>query len=286
MKIAVLSDIHANYVALLTVAENIEAWQPDAVIMAGDLVNRGPRPAECLRFVQEKQKTCGWQVIRGNHEDYVISQAKPDAPRSGPAFEVHRASIWTYEQLERDVSALEAMPFQQSLVDPSGGEVRVVHGSMVGNRDGIYPETSDKELGVKIENPVCTPPSPPPVLFCVGHTHRSLIRRLDGTLVVNAGSVGLPFDADTRPAYAQLTWQHNEWRAEIIRLNYDLEQARRDIFESGYHEGGGPLVRIVQIELEQARSLLFNWAIDYQQRALAGDISMQACVDEFLMHYL
>ena len=48
MKIAVLADIHGNLPALEAVAAHVEAWQPDRVIVAGDLVNRGPRPLECL----------------------------------------------------------------------------------------------------------------------------------------------------------------------------------------------------------------------------------------------
>ena len=285
MKIAVLADIHANHVALQTVAEHIEAWQPEEVIVAGDLVNRGPRPAECLHFIQAKQLNSGWRVLRGNHEDYVISQAKPDAPQQGPAFEVHRASIWTYLQLGRNVSALEAMPFQQSLVDPAGSEVRVVHASMLGNRDGIYPETTDEELAAKINGRSISEGRPTPAVFCVGHTHRSLIRNLEGTLVVNAGSVGLPFDDNTRPAYAQLTWRRGEWQARIVRLEYNLEQARQDFIDTGYLEGGGPLIRLVQLELETARSLLFSWAMNYQQRALSGEISMEESVADFLSHY-
>ncbi|HLB49171.1 MAG TPA: metallophosphoesterase [Anaerolineales bacterium] len=62
MKIAILADIHANIVALQTVADHIGQWRPDAVIVAGDVVNRGPRPLGCLRFVQEKQRAKGWST--------------------------------------------------------------------------------------------------------------------------------------------------------------------------------------------------------------------------------
>ena len=48
MKIAVLSDIHGNFVALQAVFEHIEAWRPDHTIVAGDIVNRGPRSKDCL----------------------------------------------------------------------------------------------------------------------------------------------------------------------------------------------------------------------------------------------
>jgi putative phosphoesterase len=188
MKIAVLADIHANFIALQSVVEHLESWKPDEVIVAGDIVNRGPRPLQCLDFVRERANTQGWLTVRGNHEDYVISRAQPDQPQAGPFFDVHQGSYWTYRQLNSDVSPLEAMPFQQTLLVQDGGEVRITHASMRGNRDGVYPETSDETLKKQM--------GPPPAIFCVGHTHRPLIRRLCGALVVNVGSAGLPFDGD------------------------------------------------------------------------------------------
>lgn len=282
MKLAVLADIHANYVALQAVAAHIQAWQPDAVIVAGDVINRGPRPAECLHFVLEKEKTEGWRLVRGNHEDYVIDQARPEAPLSGPVFEVHRASYWTYQKLGRDISALEAMPFQQSLLTPDGREARTVHASMLGNRDGIYPTTSDAELALKVRGQDGQTDPLSPALFCVGHTHYSLVRRLNDTLVVNAGSAGLPFDGDNLPAYAQLTWIQNEWQARIARVDYDLPLAERELVESGYMDEAGPLAQLVQVELRTAHPQLGSWANRYQAQALQGQISMEESVRRFL----
>ena len=75
MKIAVLADIHGNMPALERVTTHIEAWGADQVIVAGDVVNRGPQPRTCLQFVEDKQQSAGWQVVRGNHEDYVLVHA-------------------------------------------------------------------------------------------------------------------------------------------------------------------------------------------------------------------
>jgi len=275
MKLAILADIHANYPALQTVAAHIDAWKPDRVVVAGDVVNRGPRPLECLRFVQDKQRASGWLAVRGNHEEYVISHAQPDAPRSGPQFEIHRGSFWTYQRLAGDVSALEAMPFQLSLSAPDEGEVRVTHASMLGTREGIYTRTPDEELGRKIGQPA-------PALFCVGHTHIPLVRSLNGTLVVNVGAVGLPFDGDTRASYAQLTWQRNEWHAEIVRLGYDRRQAERDFEETGFIEEASAFAQLVLVELRVARSQIFEWMRRFEARVLAGEITMQESVEEFL----
>jgi len=283
MKIAVLADIHANLSALKTANDHIEIWNPDYVIIAGDLVNRGPRPLECFQFFRDKQLNYGWKLIRGNHEEYVLHNINPRTPYTSPEVEVHRASIWTGNQLGVEVETLKALPIQESLIGPDGREVRFVHGSMKGLRDGIYPETSDEELREKIELPNKQKEDyPPPSVFCVGHTHRPLIRTLDGTTVVNAGSVGLPFDGDTRLAYAQLTWQGDNWKTEIVRLEYDRELAERDFYASRYLECGGPLVKLVQIELRTAHSQLYNWAAKYQKSVLASKISMEASVNEYI----
>ncbi len=277
MKIAILTDIHAQFIALQTVAAHLEAWRPDAVFVAGDTVNRGPRPMECLRFVQDKARTMNWQIVRGNHEDYVISHAQPriwtDRDR-----ELNSLSLWTYHQLNGQVAELEAMPSHISMSDPMGDEVRVTHASMCGIRHGIYPESSDEELPEKI--------APPPRVLGVGHTHRPLIRQFNDTLIVNAGSAGLPFDGDRRISYAQLVWQKGQWQAEIMRLDYDYQAAEKDFYETGYILEAGPLVKLVLYEFHYARGRLASWSQTYDKRIAAGEITMSASVDEFLAKFM
>lgn len=282
MKLAVFADIHANYTALQAVSAHIDAWGPDAVIFLGDLVTRGPRPSECLHYLQKRQQSDGWLVIRGNHEDYVISKAHPDAPRQGPEFDIFQPTHWAYQKLGGNIAGLEAMPFQHSLLAPDGSEIRAVHASMRSNSEGIYPETSDTELAEKIATPSETQASAPPALLCVGHTHRPLIRQLNGTVVVNAGSAGLPFDGDRRASYAQATWGNGLWQVEIVRVEYDLQKAEQDFFESGYFPEAGPLVELVLVELRTAWPQLGSWARQYQAQVMAGEISMQDSVRLFL----
>ncbi|MCS7056946.1 MAG: metallophosphoesterase [Thermoflexales bacterium] len=278
MKLAILSDIHGNYPALLNVIAHVEAWQPDIVAVAGDTVNRGPRSADCLNLMLTKVRELGWLTIIGNHEEYVIAQAKPDCPTRGPQAEIQRASRWTYERLNRNVSALEAMPFARDLRGPDGGDVRIAHGSMLGTRDGVYPQTTDDELALKLGRPL-------PKVFCVGHTHQPLTRALDGVLIVNAGSVGLPFDGDWRSSYAQVTYCKGEWRAHIVRLEYDRQQAERDFYETGFLDEGGPLARVMLRELQIARGLIYSWAKEFEQPVLDGQIGMEQSVERFLRQY-
>src|SRR5512144_942846 len=170
MKLAVLADIHSNWRALQAVADHIEQWQADRVVVAGDVINRGPRPVECLDFVLNMQRERGWLLVLGNHEEYVIHHAHPREPIAGPWAQIWGSSRWTYEKLDCDVPALEAMPLQQQWLMIDGSPVRVVHASMRGTRDGVILQTPDEVLRQQI--------APAPKLFVVGHTHQPLIRTI------------------------------------------------------------------------------------------------------------
>ncbi len=274
MKLAVLADIHSNWPALQAVAAHIDQWQPDRVVVAGDVVNRGPRPVACLDFVLEMQRERGWLLVLGNHEEYVIHHAHPREPIVGPWIQIWGSSRWTYEKLRCDVSALEAMPLQQAWRMPNAAEVRVVHASMRSTRDGIFLRTPDDVLRQQI--------APAPQLFIVGHTHQPVVRTIDDTLVVNVGAVGLPFDLDPRASYAQLTWRAGHWAAEIIRVKYDRAQADRDFDETGFMAEAGPIALLIRDELAQARSNLFEWTRDYEAAVVAGHMTMAESVQRFL----
>jgi len=274
MKIAILTDIHANYRALEAVLDHVERWNPDRVFVAGDTVNRGPRSADCFYLIEEKRKTENWQVIRGNHEDYVIMASRSERFDNPRLREMYRIGFYTYEQLRGEIDTLRAMPEQLRFNFNGSGEVRMLHASMIHNRDGIYPETTDAELEKQI--------APAPRVFITGHTHRPLVRNLNGTLVVNAGSVGLPFDGDNRAGYAQLTYANGKWQAKIIRLEYDLGAALRDFDEAGFIEGGGSLAELVRLELRTGLSQLYPWMERYRDAVLNGEISVEQAVSEFL----
>ncbi|MCU0493792.1 MAG: metallophosphatase family protein [Chloroflexaceae bacterium] len=276
MKIALLADIHANLAALHAVAEHIVAWKPDQVIVAGDIVNRGPQPHECLRFVQQRQQNDGWLVLQGNHEQYVYNRIfqRPGAPSSGPYFELSRALRWTYSQLEDQLPYMAALPEHLRQEAPDGSPIWITHASMRGNRDGITTHSPDDELRSQIV--------PEATLFGVGHTHSPLLRRLGETLVVNCGSVGLPFDHDRRASYAQITWRTGQWHANIIRLDYDVRRTEQAYFDTGLWEIAGPSRELMLRELQTGSSLVYSFVPWCEQRLKAGDISYEEAVWEYL----
>ncbi len=274
MKIAVLSDIHGNLPALQAVVSHIDSWGPDLVVVGGDIVNRGPRSLACLRLIRERQLNAGWRLLRGNHEEYVLACGRPNAPISGPAYEIRRFAYWAFEQLNGELSILREMSDNFQWTAPDGSEFRVVHASMKNKRDGIYRHTPDDVLEDLI--------APVPAIFVAGHTHRPLIRRFQESLVVNVGAVGAPFDRDARASYGRFTWDREGWQAEIVRLDYDREETERDYVTSGFLEEAGPLTQLMLVELRSARGLIYRWARQYEHAVMERSISVEDSVRELL----
>lgn len=271
MKIAVISDIHGNLPALETVTADIAQWQPDTVVVNGDIVNRGPRSRDCLEWVLERRAAAGWQVVRGNHEDYILECAAANGAVVGPEYEISQFAYWAYKQVTDYVPILTKLPESYSVFAPDGSEMRVRHGSMRDNRDGVYPETTDAELRVQI--------APPPTIFVTGHTHRPLIRQIDETTVVNVGSVGASFDGDRQLSYGRFIWTaQNGWQSEIVRLPYDFARVEQDYKTSGFLAEAGPLAQLMLVELRRAGGLVYRWASRHQTAVLAGEISMEESV--------
>lgn len=270
MKVAVLSDIHGNLPALRTVVAHVDRWSPDAVIVGGDIVNRGPLSGACLELVAQRHEADGWRLLRGNHEEFVLDCGNPDRPLSGPGYETTQFAHFALAQVGANAELLRLMSDVFERAAPNGELLRIVHASMRNNRDGVYPATPDEELRRQI--------APAPAVFVTGHTHRPLIRRVDGTLVVNIGSVGASFDDDRRAAYGQFTWTKSGWSAEIVRLDYDYTQIEIDYVESGFLAHGGALAQLMLVELRKARGLIFRWASRYQEAVLNGRLTLEESV--------
>lgn len=274
MKVAILSDIHGNVQALETVIAHIDAWQPDTVIVNGDIVNRGPRPLACWRLVQTRLRHDGWLMTRGNHEEYVMAWAEAERRLSPYEAEIFQSSRWTYRRMGGDVDAMRSLPFAVSLRAPDRSELRAVHASMGNIARGVLPWTPDKELRKLI--------LPAPTVFVTSHTHRFFTRHIDETLVVNSGSVGCPLDGDARTGYARVTWRAGAWHAELVRLDYDRDATRGDFAAVNFAEACGPMGQLMYREWEEARSHMPFWGRDYAPLAASGELTLAQSVDAYL----
>ncbi|MEM7112096.1 MAG: metallophosphoesterase family protein [Chloroflexota bacterium] len=272
MKLAIISDIHGNVPALHAITNHLEAWQPDRVIVNGDVVNRGPNSVPCWEFVAQKRRDSGWFVTKGNHEDFVLSYRT--RPPNNHSHGIHRHASWTFAQLTDYLDALDALPDTISLTDPDGSEVRITHASMLGNRKGIYIDTPEERVQELI--------APAPPLFCTSHVHWPLLRQVGGTCIARSGSVGSPRDGDWRGSYLQISWQQTKWHVEVLRIPYDRDATDRDYHQIGYLAEGGPVAQLIYHEWKTALPVLAPWQRQYQEAVLAGEIGLETAVNRYL----
>jgi putative phosphoesterase len=274
MRIAVFSDVQANLQAMEVVVEDIRRWDPELVVMAGDLVNRGPSNRECLEQFDTLRTKYGWLPVQGNHEEWVLRSFE-ETPGTAVEAEMRRFTDWAAAQIGRERRDLLAdWADHLCFHGPDGRWVHVTHGSMLGNRAGISQSIPDESLDERLPEDVS--------LFVGGHTHKVHRRVYRGIEVVNVGSVGSPFDRDERAAYGRFEFRNGQWRTELLRLSYDRAATDRAFEDSGFIEGGGPLARIIYEEWKRADMLIRFWGQRYQAAVLAGEISLQASVDQFL----
>lgn len=272
MKIAFLADIHANYPALMAVLKEVEEWRPDQIWIAGDVINRGKYPIECMEMVLEGQRNKGWMVIRGNHEDYILQYlANPIGYQSE---HIHQHTAWTAAQVSSLTSDIESLPEKLEQHLDAFGTLRMLHASMQHNRDGIFPTYSDEQITRRIQ--------PAPAVYVTGHTHTAFQRQVGQTLVINAGSVGLPFDGDWRPGFVQAVIDGDQIDARIRRVEYDQGKYLEEITSSEYLGQIGHLGRIMHFEQLHARSHLAQFVSQYEAQVQSGNMSMRQAVDDYL----
>lgn len=229
MKIAVLSDVHGNVPALEAVLGDIARWQPDEVIVNGDLLNRGPYSLAVLQLLQR-----GWpaaRLLRGNHENWLLYTARQGPQPGSSTFEIDRFAHWSVAQLGEALAPVAGWDDHLDLTDIEGGSLHITHGSRLGDRHGIAPECEGEELRQRLGDSRD--------LFVSSHTHRAFSRVHGGNLVINTGSVGQPFDGDVRASYARLVFRGARWEVAIQRVSYDRQRAVSDFEQSGFLEEGG-----------------------------------------------
>jgi diadenosine tetraphosphatase ApaH/serine/threonine PP2A family protein phosphatase len=231
MRVAVLSDVHANLRALEAVLAEVDAGGFDAIWFVGDLVGYGPKPIECVALLRERATIC----LAGNHDLVVLGKI----PLGAFAGEAAAAARWTQTVLDETARAfLDTLQPQGTAPD-----AELFHGSP---RDPVWEyvlsDASAASALALTEAP----------LVLVGHSHIALeisdgddlrgeqapagtrlelgrMRRL-----LNPGSVGQPRDGDPRAAWLEIDFE-TAW-ATFRRTDYPVEQTQRELRELGLPE--------------------------------------------------
>src|SRR5262245_17498578 len=215
MRVAALYDVHGNLPALEAVLADVETVGADAVVVGGDIAI-GPMPRRSLERLLDLGERA--LFLRGNGDREIAA----DLTEAGHDPWAERTR-WSAGQLGPGERAwLAALPGTQS-VDVDGlGRVLFCHGSPRSDDEILTAVSSEERVAEALSG------VEEAVVVC-GHTHVQSDRRVTGRRLVNAGSVGMPYEA--RPgAY----WAVIGPDVELRRTEYDLETAAAAIRESGF----------------------------------------------------
>jgi putative phosphoesterase len=220
MRIAIIADIHANHIALDAVLADIEALQPDQIVCLGDVAATGPQP----RQVVQRLRSLGCPVVMGNADAWLLDPQPAEASDEDTR-RVEAIDSWCAAQLApADLAYLRT--FQPTIELRLGGDAVLLcyHGSPRSNTEIIQATTPDAELAPMLGGRRAT-------LLAGGHTHIQMLRRYRDMILLNPGSVGLPFEQDSTTdrsrnppwaEYALVGWADGALNVELRRMPVDI----------------------------------------------------------------
>lgn len=242
MKLALMSDIHANLPALEAVLAEVDGRGPDQVLCLGDLVGYAPWPDEVVSLIRRR----GIVTIAGNYDEGV-GLASDDC---GCAYKTDEERTRGEESIaftnrtvsEETRSYLRTLPRHLRLTFQEGRskgsqplQLLMVHGSPRKINEYLFEDRSDISLLRMMQAADAD-------VMCFGHTHRPFHRiipdpesRWGRRQAVNIGSVGKPKDGDPRSCYAVLELdlaREDPLKVDFVRVAYDVERAAQAVEES------------------------------------------------------
>jgi len=216
MKILIISDIHANWYALEAILDK-ETY--DALIFLGDVVDFGPSPRNCVKFLMDSSKGRFWGV-RGDHDHAMAYGINSKCPG-----ELNSLSDITREWGEgflssEEVGFLRRLPIDnQFSIDSMNFEL--VHGSDLDtgslSKSGSSLDTEYNDFDKEERN-----------YILIGHSHKPYIKLVGNTTILNPGSAGQPRDFNPRASYAVI----ENGVPYIKRVSYDIERTVNDLERS------------------------------------------------------
>jgi predicted phosphodiesterase len=237
VKVAALYDVHGNLPALQAVLADPRCASVDAIVCGGDLVV-GPYPAECLDTLEALDGRV--RFLRGNCDREAV-----EVPDDG---ELGAAARWSNERLGRErVARVARWPLTVELDVPSLGTTLFCHATPASDTPILTRVTPEEEVARELEDVVVD------VVVC-GHTHVQYDRRIGALRLVNAGSVGMPYEGSPDARWALL----DEHGLELVSTAYDAEAALETLERAGF-------------------PLFEQWLVD----ALRGEVSAEEATASF-----
>ena len=236
MKIGIISDIHRNIYALRACVEYLEKEACEEYLLLGDFVSDTPYTRETMDYLYDFIKTHTCKVLRGNREEYMISQRT--ALREGKEQEkwIYNSASgnlkFAYEQLtEQDLDFFECLPISFRYEKEGYPSITCAHGSPSNSRELLKEEAEQTRKWMEeIDTEY---------LICA-HTHLRTQLEYKGKVYFNPGSAGIAIGTPGIAQCMMIQSVHEEgnvrWKASFLSVPYDNQRVVQDMVSSGLLE--------------------------------------------------
>lgn len=225
MEVAVLSDIHGNYIALnkcinYCLSEGIENF-----IFLGDYLGELAFPQRTMEFLYKLKEEYNCLFIKGNKEDYWLnydSTWKENSSTTG-------ALYYTYHNLtDRDLKFFGELKHKEIFSVNGLPAITVCHGS---------PNKVNEKLLADNENTFRIMDESETDYIICGHTHIQGIIKHNNKVIFNPGAVGVPLFSKGKAQFLIMhPTEKSAWESEFISIDYDVSKVIKDLYSSGLYD--------------------------------------------------
>lgn len=228
MRVAILADIHGNMVSFAAVLADMAVQHIDQSVCLGDVAEFGPQP----RAVLAQLRALGCPVVMGNTDERLLHPVPFDPPHERARLSSEIES-WIEAHLTDDDRAQMAAFAPTVQIDLGGAELLCFHGTPRSNTGVLLATTPEEKLAKKLKGHDA-------LVYAGGHTHTQLLRRYGQSILVNPGSIGMPFELvgnrTRRPPWAEyaiLQFYRGQLSVDLRRVPVDVDAVIASAEEAG-----------------------------------------------------
>ena len=225
MKMAVMSDIHGNYIALQKCIDYALNRDVDTFIFLGDYVGELAYPQKTMEIIYALKEKYRCFFVKGNKEDYWLDYQTNGEKGWNECDSTTGSLYYTYDNLiDKDLEFFKSLSHTSELEFDEFPSLTICHGSPQRVNEKLLPN-NEKTLAIMEENASS-------YILC-GHSRVQGKIEHKGKVVLNAGAVGVSLHGDGKAQFLILEGSEQKWNYEFISLEYDVEKVIEDLYISG-----------------------------------------------------
>ena len=225
MKIAVLSDVHGNYIALQKCIDYAQYKGVNTFIFLGDYVGELAYPQKTMEIIYSLTEKYNCFFVKGNKEDYWLDYQANGEMGWNECDSTTGSLYYTYNNLkQKDLEFFKSLSHTAELEFDGFPSITICHGSPQKVNEKLL-SNNEKTFAIMEENASS-------YILC-GHSHVQGKIEHKGKVVLNAGAVGVSLHGDGKAQFMILEGAEQKWNFEFISLEYDVEKVIEDLYISG-----------------------------------------------------